>query len=158
MIQFLGRHLHFKYHFDACKLWSRNLVPSLGRWSRLLFLPLLSSVFYENQYLSAGKEDFSSRNNNIPCIFLPLNGKKSNISHEFANDRKNLQAWSRMYSSIYTSLAWWSFDTICFENKPEVKPIEWPIFRVLPLIFLRLFSLLIHIFCLYARCPFCLFV
>ena len=32
--------------------------------------PLLSSVFYENQYLSAGKEDSSSRKNDIPCIFL----------------------------------------------------------------------------------------
>ena len=41
VIQFLGQHLHFKYHFDACKLWSWNLVPSLGRWSWLLFLPLV---------------------------------------------------------------------------------------------------------------------
>ena len=43
-----------------------------GIWSRVsgvghdfYSFPLLSSVFYENQYLSAGKEDFSSQKNNI---------------------------------------------------------------------------------------------
>ena len=40
VIQFLCLYLHDKYHFNACKLWSRELVPDPGRWSRLLyFLP-----------------------------------------------------------------------------------------------------------------------
>ena len=114
-------------------IWSRVSGVGPGFYS----FPLLSSVFYENQYLSAGREDFSSGKNNIPCTFLLYMERNPNPAMNLRMMGKNLQAW-------------WSFDTICFddiENKPEVKPIEWPIFRVMPLIFLRLFSLLIHIFC-----------
>ena len=75
-----------------------------------------------------------------PLHFPPLDGKKFNTSHEFVGDRKNLLAWWWCFR-VWHMLRW-------HQNKPQNKPIEWPIFRVLPLIFLRLFSLLIHIFCL----------
>ena len=82
LIQFSGWCLHLKYHFDACKLWSRNLVPSPGYWSRLLLLPkidllwksihVIFSLMKTNNTCPHGKKkskvcDFK---NNIPCIFL----------------------------------------------------------------------------------------
>ena len=57
--------------------------------------------------------------------FLPLDGNKSNPSHEFAGDRKNL-------------LAWWCFrNWHMYASMTSKQQIEWPIFRVLPLIFLK---------------------
>ena len=54
---------------------------------------LLLTVFYENQYLSAGKEKLKSKVCDFPDpISLHLNTQKSNPSHAFAGDRKNLFA------------------------------------------------------------------
>ena len=52
--------------------------------------------------------------------FSSFRKKESYPSHEFAGDRKNLLA------SVFQ----------LHRNKPQGKPIEWPIFRVLPFIFL----------------------
>ena len=54
--------------------------------------------------------------------FPLLDGKKSNPSHEFANDRKNHGCTVQ-----YIHVRPWHDDRLtqfAFENKPEVKPIE----------------------------------
>ena len=72
-----------------------------------------------------------------PMHFPPLNRKKSNPSHEFAGDRKTLLAW------------WWCFRTGFDDIETNLRTNQSSdLFRVLPLIFLRLFSPLIYIFCL----------
>ena len=59
---------------------------------------LLFKVFYENQYLSAGKDNSTSQVESIEAniytdtLSLPLNTQKSYPSHAFSDDRKNLFA------------------------------------------------------------------
>ena len=122
-------------------IWSRVSGVGPGFYS----FPLLSSVFYENQYSSAGKEDFSSRKNNIPCIFL-LKMERN------PTPAMNLRMIGKIYkhNDRLTQFTSMTSKTNLRSNQSN----DLLFFRVLPLIFLRLFSLFIHIFCLYARCPF----
>ena len=132
-------------------IWSRVSGVGPGFYS----FPLLSSVFYENQYLSAGKEDFSSRKNNIPCIFL------------LQMERNPTPAMNlRMIGKIckhdhgctvqYIHVRPWHDDRLTqFASKTNLRSNQ---SNDLFSAFCLKSFLCYFLFCLYARCPFCLFV
>ena len=109
-------------------IWSR--VPGIGPG----FYSFPKMIFNENQYLLSSvlwkpiilvRAERKTRKFVTSKIISHAFSNKSNPSHEFAGDRKNLLAWRCFHNwHMYVSMTW-------------KQQIEWPIFRVLPLIFLK---------------------